>query len=186
MAKIIRIEELMERQAAEGMTKLEFEARKVYLESYAATVRRLEEMAEELAEAEMNIGPSAYAATGMPRSGKVSDGSDRIIGRMEQIRRLTDSIRRDMQRLAARRDEIAAVIDGVSAGKLQEVLYYLYVREMDLGTIAIKTNYSYRQVQNIHNRAVQRIKPPRRSIAKIKAELMEEHPEWAAMQVRTA
>lgn len=186
MAEIIRIEDLMERQAAEQMTKLEFEARKVYLESYAATVRLLEEMAVELEEAEMDIGPGAYAATGMPRSGKVSDGSDRIVGRMEQISRLKESIKRDMQRLAARRDEIAAVIDGVSAGKLQEVLYYRYVRDMDLSAIAIKTNYSYRQVQNIHNRAVQRIKPPRRSIAKIKAELMEEHPEWAAMQARPA
>ena len=186
MAEIIRIEELMERQAAEQMTKLEFEARKVYLEAYAGTVRRLEEMAVELEEAEQNIGPGAYAATGMPRGGKVSDGSDRIIARMEQIRRLTDSIRRDMRRLAARRDEIAGVIDGLSAGKLQEVLYYRYIRDMDLGAIAEKTNYSYRQVQNIHNRAVQRIKPPRNAIARIKAELMEEHPEWAGMQMRTA
>ena len=185
MAEIIRIEDLMERQAG-GVTKLEFEARKIYLESYISTVRRLEDIQNELVELQYAIGPGAGCGNGMPRSSRVSDGSDRIIHRMQRIDDLRGVIIREEQALIRRRDEIAKVIDAVTNGAQQEVLQYRYVRDMDIGEIADKMNYSYRQVQNIHNRAVQRIKPPRRAIAKIKAELMEVCPEWANIQVKAA
>ena len=185
MAEIIRIEDLMERQA-EGMTKLEFEARKEYLEGYISAVRMLGERQDELQEIEYAIGPGAGCGNGMPRSGRVSDGSDRIIHRMQRKEELRAAITREEWKLIRSRDEIARVIDNMSAGKLQEVLRYRYVHDMDIGEIADKMNYSYRQVQNIHNRAVQRIKPPRRAIAKIKAELMEQRPEWANEQVKAS
>ena len=178
MAESIRIEELMERQA-EKLTKLEFEARKVYLENYISIVRRMEEARRELEEAEMDIGPGAFAATGMPRSSKVSDGSGRIINRMENISRLKACIQREIRMMERQRDEIGRVIDDMPQGNLQEVLYYRYVRDMDIGEIADKMRYCYRQVQNIHARAVSRIKAPRNAIARIKKELFEEHPEWA-------
>lgn len=178
MAEIISINELRERQAAE-LTKLEFEARKIYLENYVSIVRRLEDTRVELEEAEMDIGPGAMKYSGMPRSGKVSDGSDRVISRMGNIKRLADSIRRDIGAMERKRDEIGKVIGDLSQGKLQEFLYYKYIRDMDLGEIADKMHYSYRQILNLHKQAVMRCRPPRYAIQKIKAELIEEHPEWA-------
>ena len=185
MAEIIRIEDLMERQA-EGMTKLEFEARKIYLESYISTVRRLDDIQNELVELQYAIGPGAGCGNGMPRSSRVSDGSGRIINRMQRIDDLRSVIIREEQALIHRRDEIAKVINAVINGAQQEVLHYRYVRDMDIGEIADKMNYSYRQIQNIHKRAIMRMKVPGRALIRIKAELMEDHPEWANMLEKTA
>lgn len=168
------------------MTVLEFEARKIYLEGYISTVRRLDDIREELEELNYAIGPGAGCGNGMPRSSRVSDGSDRIINRMERMDELRGLILREEQMLIRRRDEMAKAINSVTNGSQQEVLQYRYVRDMDIGTIADKMNYSYRQIQYIHKRAIMRIKINARSIAHIKRDLMAEHPEWANMQVKAA
>lgn len=183
MCEIIDIGELQE---ARRMTKLEFEARREYLEGYASLVRQIKATEMELAEIEAAIGPGASATDGMPRSGKVTDGSDRIINRMEHKRRLCAKIKREMAQMEKARDEIVEVICTTSQDRLQEVLRYRYIMDMDIGQIAEAMHYSYRQVQNIHNRAVQRIKPPARVIMQIKAELMEEHADWAEIEQKRA
>ena len=116
----------------------------------------------------------------------MSDGSGRIINRMQRIDDLRSVIIREEQALIHRRDEIAKVINAVINGAQQEVLHYRYVRDMDIGEIADKMNYSYRQIQNIHKRAIMRMKVPGRALIRIKAELMEDHPEWANMLEKTA
>lgn len=186
MAEIIDIRVLAERKAVEGLTKLEFEARKIYLENYISVVRELEEYQMEREELRHAIGPGAGCGNGMPRSNRVSDGSDRIINRMQRMEKLEDLIDREERALIRRRDEIAQVLEGVNNGAQREVLYYRYIRDMDIGEIADRMNYSYRQIQNIHNRAIARLKLPGRTLIKIKAELMEDHPEWASMQVKAA
>ena len=166
------------------MTVLEFEARKVYLEGYISTVRRLDDIREELEELNYAIGPGAGCGNGMPRSSRVSDGSDRIISRMDRMEELRKMILHEEQLLIRRRDEMAKAINSVSNGSQQEVLQYRYVRDMEIGTIAEKMNYSYRQIQYIHKRAICRAKIPARSLMHIKRELMDEHPEWASLQMK--
>ena len=183
MGEVIEMREYME---VRSMTKLELEARREYLEGYMSLMRQIRETSEELVAVEHDIGPGASIADGMPRSGKISDGSDRIIGRMETKRRLCAGIRRDIARLEKDRDEIAEVIRTTSQGKLQEVLRYRYIQGMKLREIAEVMHYSERQVQNLIDRATQRIKPPKRVIQRIKAELAEEHTEWANQAVKRA
>lgn len=168
------------------MTKLEFEARKVYLEQYISILRELDELEQEREELKYAIGPGAGSGSGMPGSSRVSDGSDRIIGRMDRMDKLEKLIDREEQALIRRRDEISAVLESVTNGSQREVLYYRYARDMDIAAIADKMNYSYRQIQNIHNRAIVRLKLPGRALVRIKAELMEFHPEWAYMQQKPA
>ena len=183
MGEIIDIREYRE---AQRVTKLEIEARREYLEGYMSLVRQLREAADELVAIEHDIGPGASIATGMPRSGKTTDGSDKIIGRMESKRRLGESIRKDIARMEKARDEIMDVICTVTQERLREVLRYIYIQDMKLREVAEVMHYSYRQVQNIHNRALQRIRPPERVIRAIKAELMEEHGEWVNQEVKRA
>lgn len=168
------------------MTVLEFEARKIYLEGYISTVRRLDDIQCELEELEYAIGPGAGCGNGMPRSSRVSDGSDRIINRMNRMEELRGLIKREEQMLIRRRDEMAKAINSATNGSQQEVLQYRYVRDMEIGAIADRMNYSYRQIQYIHKRAIMRIKIPARELTHIKRELMAEHPEWASMQVKAA
>ena len=186
MAEIIRIEDLMERQEVETMTMLEFEARKEYLEDYIHIVRELEDLRMEREEQHYAIGPGASCGNGMPRSGRVSDGSDRIINRMERMSELEVIIDREERALIRRRDEISRVMDSVSNGAQREVLRKRYVMDMDISTIAIKMNYSIRQVQYYHKRAIMRMKVPARALLKFKADIGEKHPDWANKQVKAA
>lgn len=185
MAEIIDIQVLMERQA-EGMTMLEFEARKEYLEDYIHIVRELEDLQMEREELRYAIGPGAGCGNGMPRSSRVSDGSDRIINRMERMGDLERIIDREEQALIRRRDEIAKVLEDVSNGAQREVLRKRYVMDMDISTIAIKMNYSIRQVQYYHKRAIMRLRVPARALLKIKKDLYKQHLDWANKQVKAA
>lgn len=182
MGEIIDIRELMEETR---MTRLEDEARREYLAGYLDAVAQLRSTEMELEELEADYGPSARAMTGAP-GGKKTDGSDRIVRRMETKKRLSEVICRDRERAARRRDEVARVIDGLVNADQRAILRYRYINGMDIDRIAAETNFSYRQVINICNRGIQRIKPPRQAIQRIKAGLFEEHPEWADIQVKTA
>ena len=170
----------------EKMTKLEFEARRLYLEGYLNIYRQAQETAEELVRMRHDIGPGAQVMDGMPRGGKKTDGSDRIVGRMEGMEKLAKSMQREIDRMQKKRDEIAAVIDGLTPGKMWEALRCLYIQGYDLGKTTDIMHYSYRQLQNIHDRAVFRIKPPAYAIKKIKESLMETHPEWASIEKKCA
>lgn len=189
MGNIVDMQEYR-RSKAEGeherMTKLEFEARREYMESYISIARQAQETAEELIRLQHDIGPGAQVMDGMPRGGKKTDGSDRIVGRMEGMEKLRKSMHREIASLTKKRDEIAAVIDGLPAGKMWEVLRCLYIQGYDLGKTADIMHYSYRQLQNIHDRALFRIKPPAYAIKKIKESLMEIHPEWASIEKKCA
>lgn len=178
MAEIIDIHVLMERQA-ENVTKLEFEARKEYLEGYTSIIHRLEENRMELEELEYDIGPGSCCGNGMPGSGQVSDGSGRIINRMAKKDSLKAVIRKEESALIRRRDEISCAIDSMINGKQQEVLHYLYIRGIDVDGVAEKMHYSPKQVRRIRDKALKAIKLPRREIARIKTELIKMHPEWA-------
>lgn len=166
------------------MTVLEFEARKIYLEGYISTVRRLDDIREELEELNYAIGPGAGCGNGMPRSSRVSDGSDRIINRMDRMEELRSLILREEQMLLRRRNEMAKAIESVTNGAQQEVLQYRYVRDMEIGAIADRMHYSYRQIQYIHKRAIRSIKIPARALTHIKRDLMDDHPEWSSMQMK--
>lgn len=184
MAEIIDIQEL--RQEVVSMTMLEFEARKEYLEDYISIVRELEALQMEREELQYAIGPGAGCGNGMPKSSRVSDGSDGIINRMERMKEIAKIIDREECALIRRRNEISGVLDSITNGAQREVLRYRYVQDMDISEIAIKMNYSIRQVQYIHKRAILRMKVPARALTRIKAALNESHPEWAAMQVKAA
>ena len=184
MAEIIDIQEL--RREAGNMTMLEFEARKEYLEDYISIVRELEALQMEREELRYAIGPGAGCGNGMPRSNRVSDGSERIISRMDRIEEIGKVIEREERVLIRRRDEISKVLESITNGAQREILRYRYVLDMDISTIAIKMNYSIRQVQYLHKRAIMRMKVPGRALVRIKAALKEAHPEWADMQVKAA
>lgn len=178
MGDIVDIKAWKEQQEAERMTRLEFEARKIYLGWYLDAVHEIRSCEMELAELEADYGPSARALNGMP-GGKKTDGSDRIIRRIEHRAQLQAQIERCRARAVRMRDEVGRVIETTVGGNLRSVLRYVYINDMDLAQVAMAMNYGQRRVTEFHGIAIRRIKPPRHRIQKIKAELMEEHPEWA-------
>lgn len=168
------------------MTKLEFEAKRVYLEGYLSLTRQARDTAEELTRLYHDIGPGAAMADGMPRGGKKTDGSDRIIGRMESMKHMCTAMKREIADMEKKRAVIAAAIDGLAPGNCWETMRLIYLQGMDIGAVAEEMHYSYRQIQNFHKRAVMRVKLPAYEIKKIKESLMEEHPEWANIDMKAA
>lgn len=181
MAEIIDIRELRE---VKRMTKLEFEARVEYLGGYLSAMHKLRSADLRLEELELDYGPGARPMSG-GSGGKKTDGSDRIIRRIEDKKQLTAAVHRHRTDALRRMDEIEAVFDELPQ-MVQEVMRYCYLNGMDLGQIAQEVKYSYRQVQRFHQRGVMRVRLPRYKIDKIKRELMEEHPEWALLEVKAA
>lgn len=186
MGEIVDIREFVHKGETEKMTKLEFEARRIYLEGYMASMHKLQSLEMELEALAYDYGPSARSMTGMPSTSRKGDGSDRIISNMQQRDRLIKQIDAKREEVEKRRQEIERVIETTVSGNQQAVLTYRYMNDLEVDKIADLMSYSYKQVLNIHKSAVQHIKPPRHKIIKIKAELLEFHPDWAEIQVKNA
>ena len=185
MGEIIDIREIAGKGEVEKMTKLEFEARVEFLEGYLSEKHKMRSADLRLEELELDYGPGAQNFNGMPSGKKVSDGSDRIVRRMDDKARFAAEYSRSRDSALREMSNIEKVIDAVSP-KLQKVLRYRYFNDMEIGEIAEAINYSYRQVQRIHQQGIERIKPPRYKIDKIKARLQKEHPEWAMIEMKSA
>lgn len=184
MGEIIDIRDLKRTSEAEKMTKLEFEARIAYLEGYLSEKTKMRSYDLQLEELELDYGPSAHPISGIP-GGKKTDGSDRIIRRLSDRKRFEAEYVR--HRDAAFREMVA--IENVIAElapKYQKVLRLRYLNDMDIAQIAEEIHYSYRQVQRHHNQGVERLRPPRHKIDRIKRKLMQEHPEWASLEIKSA
>lgn len=184
MGEIVNIQEYRADKEIKGMTKLEHEARIEYLEGYLAAYHKMRSADLKLEELELDYGPSIPRLSGAS-GGKVGDGSDRILRRMEDKERFAAEHCRS--RLEALRElrAIEKVIDRVSP-KLQNALRYRYINDMDIEQIAIELKYSYRQVQRHIQQGIERIRPPRYKIDRIKRELLREHPEWALIEIKAA
>lgn len=179
MAEIIDIQILREMKEREKMTRLEFEARKIYLENYTSIIRQVEETAMELERVIQALYPGASVADGLPRGTRRSDPGDRIASAVVSVEKMRRGVQREYDALTKRRDEIGRVLESVPEGKLREVLRLRYVLEMEWEDIAGKIHYSRRQAINIHNKAIRAMQPPKRDIDRIKRDLLEEHGEWA-------
>lgn len=185
MGEIIDIRRYRQCREAEEVTRLEFEARKIFLEGYMAAQHKLRSTEMELEELEMDYGPGARAIDGMP-GGQVSDGSDKIINRMARKEQMYRLIMYDHEKALKERKMVVDAIDGISQDKLASVLRFRYINDMDIGQIADEMHYSYKQILNIHKEAVRMIKPPRYKIQKIKADLLVMHPDWANEEIKLA
>lgn len=173
------------KQEAERMTKLEFEARVEFLEGYISNKHKMQNFDMLLQELELDYGPGARSLSGMPSGGKKGDGSDRIIRRMEDKKAFAAKYSKHRSEAMKAMDSIEAVVCELSP-KHQQALRCRFFEDMDIHQIASKLNYSYRQVQRHIQQGVERIRPPRHTINKIKARLLEEHPEWALIEMKSA
>jgi len=174
-----------QKEETQKMTKLEYEARIVYLESYLTEKHKMRSYDLQLEELEQDYGPGARSLSGMPSGGKKGDCSDRIIRRMEDKARFAAEYARHRDAAMREMAGIEKVICEISP-KLQNVLRFRYMNDMDIHQIAVEVNYSYRQVQRHHQLAIERIRPPRHRIDRIKRELLELHPEWAMIEIKSA
>lgn len=131
--------------------KMTSQEKKEFLQQYIAAEaeeRRLELEIErwQARAAKMTVG---YGGT--PSGGGDGRSLERAVARIDElIRQLTGQ--RD--RLARLRQEIGAAIDSVPDPKLQELLRLRYIENLSFERIAVKMNYSYKQVCRLHGKSL--------------------------------
>ena len=128
----------------------ENEKKKTYLKSYRESVKREQEILEEIQRLRMDKMFPSVANDGMPKGGGHSDLSDYMV-----------KLDRQIQALKKERLERVKIQEGIDRGirrmsdaDEQRVLRLRYIKGMKCEAIAVDMGYSWQHVHKIHARAL--------------------------------
>ena len=132
------------------MTKREQnEKKKEYLNRYRQAVQEQEKQLR----SQMD-GPKAIEYSDMPKAHKQTDLSDYMV-RLERILDRIANEKNEMQKIQL---EIEEKIIDVMDGEQSRILYLRYIQFMKWKDICVEMGYSWRQIHNIHSKALNDLK----------------------------
>lgn len=134
---------------------LTYEQKIEWLKSYRALDGKIESMTEQLQV--WNARATKITAT-ISQEPKAAGSGDQLQRCIDQICELQTKIAQEMDKLRKRKQEIETAIHGLNEKSYQDILWYRYIQGMTFGDIAIKMNYSWRQVCRKHKNAVEKLK----------------------------
>lgn len=138
------------------MTKREQnEKKKEYLNRYRQAVRKYNSLQEQEKQLRSQMdGPKAIEYSDMPKAHKQTDLSDYMV-RLERILDRIANEKNEMQKIQL---EIEEKIIDVMDGEQSRILYLRYIQFMKWEDICVEMGYSWRQVHNIHSKALNDLK----------------------------
>ena len=138
------------------MTKREQnEKKKEYLNRYRQAVRKYNSLQEQEKQLRSQMdGPKAIEYSDMPKAHKQTDLSDYMV-RLERILTRIANEKNEMQKIQL---EIEEKIIDVMDGEQSRILYLRYIQFMKWEDICVEMGYSWRQVHNIHSKALNDLK----------------------------
>lgn len=134
---------------------LTYEQKIEWLKSYRALDGKIESMIEQLQV--WNARATKITAT-ISQEPKAAGSGDQLQRCIDQICELQTEIAQEMDKLRKRKQEIETAIHGLNEKSYQDILWYRYIQGMTFEEIAIKMNYSWRQVCRKHKNAVEKLK----------------------------
>lgn len=134
---------------------LTYEQKIEWLKSYRALDGKIESMTEQLQV--WNARATQITAT-ISQEPKAAGSGDQLQRCIDQICELQTEIAQEMDKLRKRKQEIETAIHGLNEKSYQDILWYRYIQGMTFEEIAIKMNYSWRQVCRKHKNAVEKLK----------------------------
>ena len=134
---------------------LTYEQKIEWLKSYRALDGKIESMTEQLQV--WNARATKITAT-ISQEPKAAGSGDQLQRCIDQICELQTEIAQEMDKLRKRKQEIDTAIHGLNEKSYQDILWYRYIQGMTFEEIAIKMNYSWRQVCRKHKNAVEKLK----------------------------
>ncbi|MCI6346926.1 MAG: DUF1492 domain-containing protein [Negativibacillus massiliensis] len=132
-----------------------YEQKIEWLKSYRALDGKIESMTEQLQV--WNARATKITAT-ISQEPKAAGSGDQLQRCIDQICELQTEIAQEMDKLRKRKQEIETAIHGLNEKSYQDILWYRYIQGMTFEEIAIKMNYSWRQVCRKHKNAVEKLK----------------------------
>lgn len=138
------------------MTKREQnEKKKEYLNRYRQAVHKYNSLQEQEKQLRSQMdGPKAIEYADMPKAHKQTDLSDYMV-RLERILDRIANEKNEMQKIQL---EIEEKIIDVMDGEQSRILYLRYIQFMKWEDICVEMGYSWRQIHNIHSKALNDLK----------------------------
>lgn len=138
------------------MTKREQnEKKKEYLNRYRQAVHKYNSLQEQEKQLRSQMdGPKAIEYSDMPKAHKQTDLSDYMV-RLERILDRIANEKNEMQKIQL---EIEEKIIDVMDGEQSRILYLRYIQFMKWEDICVEMGYSWRQIHNIHSKALNDLK----------------------------
>ena len=138
------------------MTKREQnEKKKEYLNRYRQAVRKYNSLQEQEKQLRSQMdGPKAIEYSDMPKAYTQTDLSDYMV-RLERILDRIANEKNEMQKIQL---EIEEKIIDVMDGEQSRILYLRYIQFMKWEDICVEMGYSWRQIHNIHSKALNDLK----------------------------
>lgn len=131
------------------------EKKKEYLNRYKNAVRKYESLQEQEKQLRSQMdGPKAIEYSDMPKAHKQTDLSDYMV-RLERILDRIANEKNEMQKIQL---EIEEKIIDVMDGEQSRILYLRYIQFMKWEDICVEMGYSWRQIHNIHSKALNDLK----------------------------
>lgn len=125
-----------------------------YLSRYQKLGKRIEQLS---AERDMWFTKAAKNTRDFQMA-KEKNGPQSHLGEWEQYTAMGKEITEELQKLRRIRREIRSVIAALEDETLQTLMLYRYINGMTFEEIAVKMDYSWRQVCRKHGEALARIK----------------------------
>lgn len=131
------------------------EKKKEYLNRYRQAVRKYNSLQEQEKQLRSQMdGPKAIEYSDMPKAHKQTDLSDYMV-RLERILDRIANEKNEMQKIQL---EIEEKIIDVMDGEQSRILYLRYIQFMKWEDICVEMGYSWRQIHNIHSKALNDLK----------------------------
>ena len=132
----------------------ENEEKKEYLKSYQRSVKREQDILDEIQRLRMDKMFPSVINDGMPHGSRQRDLSDYIVTIDEMI----EDLKKERLKRAKRQQEIERRIKQMEDEDEQRVLRLRYIKGLKWEEIAVEMNYKWTQMHRIHGRALKNFK----------------------------
>lgn len=132
----------------------ENEEKKEYLKSYQRSVKREQDILDEIQRLRMDKMFPSIVNDGMPHGSSQRDLSDYIVTIDEMI----EDLKQERLKRAKRQQEIEHRIRQMKDEDEQRVLRLRYIKGLKWEEIAVEMNYKWTQMHRIHGRALKNFK----------------------------
>lgn len=132
----------------------ENEEKKEYLKSYQRSVKREQDILDEIQRLRMDKMFPSIVNDGMPHGSSQRDLSDYIVTIDEMI----ENLKQERLKRAKRQQEIERRIEKMEDEDEQRVLRLRYIKGMKWEEVAVEMGFSWKQVHRIHSEALRNFK----------------------------
>ena len=132
----------------------ENEEKKEYLKSYQRSVKREQDILDEIQRLRMDKMFPSIVNDGMPHGSSQRDLSDYIVTIDEMI----EDLKQERLKRAKRRQEIERQIGQMKDEDEQRVLRLRYIKGLKWEEVAVEMGYSWKQIHRIHSEALKNFK----------------------------